>query len=206
MPKASRDTSPRTFAKNILPALTTTSFFSKSPMSIFIYKNEQQEGPYDLATIQQGIASGRFAPEDLAWREGAAEWAALQTLLPIDLPPSNIPPAVPIAIKANQDQWTKAELLEVAKHQKNILWMFLISIVASFIPLATIVTGFVMVFFIYKLAKAIRSTNVWLYIVLAFFPLLNVVALVRVNGKATKILESNGIKVGLMGASLKDII
>ncbi|MGL5095286.1 MAG: hypothetical protein ACRDD1_06840 [Planctomycetia bacterium] len=106
---------------------------------------------------------------------------------------------------ATNGAWTNAEIVEVAKRQKQILWMILLSIVAIFIPFATIVTGIIQVFFIYKLAIAVRSKAAWVYIVLAFIPLVGLLALLSINGKATKILQSNGLKVGLMGARSADV-
>lgn len=101
-------------------------------------------------------------------------------------------------------EWTKANLVDVAKWQKNILWMILISFVAMFIPFASIVTGIIQIYFIYKLAAAIRSSAAWLYIILAFIPLISLLALLHINQKATKKLQANGVKVGLMGARMAD--
>jgi len=101
-------------------------------------------------------------------------------------------------------EWTKADLVEVAKWQKNIMWMILISLVAMFIPFATIVTGIIQIYFIYKLAAAVRSSAAWLYIILGFIPLIGLLALLHINGMATKTLQANGVKVGLMGARMAD--
>ena len=103
-----------------------------------------------------------------------------------------------------QEQWTKQDLIELAKRQKNILWMILVSLVAMFIPFATIVTGIIQIYFIYKLAAALRSSAAWVYIILAFIPLVGLIAILVINGKATKKLQENGIKVGLMGARMAD--
>ncbi len=51
-------------------------------MSIYIHKNGQNEGPYDLDAIREGLSDGRFAPEDFAFQEGCADWVPLSTLLP----------------------------------------------------------------------------------------------------------------------------
>jgi len=104
----------------------------------------------------------------------------------------------------SQEHWAKQDLIEVAKRQKNILWMILISLVAMFIPGATIVTGIILIYFIYKLAGAVRSSAAWVYIILAFIPLVGLIALLHINGRATKTLQANGIKVGLMGARMAD--
>jgi ABC-type enterochelin transport system permease subunit len=106
--------------------------------------------------------------------------------------------------QTQQENWTKQDLMEVAKQQKNILWMILISLVAMFIPGATIVTGAIQVYFIYKLATAVRSKDAWVYIILAFIPLVGLIALLVINGKATTKLRENGINVSLMGAKMAD--
>ncbi len=49
--------------------------------SILIFRNEQQEGPYDLDQIREGLASGYFSPQDLAWTEGQSDWAPLRSLI-----------------------------------------------------------------------------------------------------------------------------
>jgi len=103
-----------------------------------------------------------------------------------------------------QQQWTKQDLMEVARCQKHILWLILISLVAMFIPFATIVTGIIQIYFIYKLAAAVRSSAAWVYIILAFIPLVGLIALLVINSKATGKLRENGIKVGLMGARMTD--
>ena len=94
--------------------------------------------------------------------------------------------------------------MEVAKRQKSTLWMLVISLVASFIPFATIVTGCIQVYFIYKLAVALRSSTAWVYTILVFIPLVGLIALLVINGKATKKLQEHGIRVGLMGARMAD--
>ena len=103
-----------------------------------------------------------------------------------------------------QEQWTKQNLMEVAKYQKNIQWLVLANLVAMFIPGATIVTGIIGIYFIYKLADALRSSAAWVYIIFSFIPLVGLIALLQINGKATETLQDNGIKVGLMGARMAD--
>ena len=107
--------------------------------------------------------------------------------------------------KSVDEFWGKEELLEVAKRQKQLLWMILLSLVPLFIPFAGIITGIISIYFIYKLAQALRSSAAWVYIILAFIPLVGFFALLHLNAKATKILRSNGIKIGLMGAKAVDL-
>ena len=104
--------------------------------------------------------------------------------------------------QTQQEQWTKQDLIEVATRQRVIIcWMIPICLVTSFIP---IVPAIIQIYFIYKLAVALRSSVAWLYIVLAFIPLVALISLLVINGKATKRLQQNGIKVGLMGARMED--
>ena len=56
-------------------------------MSIHIYKNDQQEGPYDLDTIKQGLLTGRFTLDDFAFQDGCTEWVPLRNLMPEEVPP-----------------------------------------------------------------------------------------------------------------------
>jgi hypothetical protein len=116
-----------------------------------------------------------------------------------ELQKRNIPVIEPVL----QEAWTKQNVLEVAKFQKWVIWMILISLVAMFIPFATIVTGIIQLYFIFKLATALRL-SAWGYIIMAFIPLIGLIALLHLNGKATKKLKASGIRVGLMGARMED--
>ena len=97
------------------------------------------------------------------------------------------------------------ELLEIADRQKYIIGLVLLSLVGSFIKYAFIPIGIFMVYFIYKLAIAVRSSYPFAYVICAFIPFLSLIALLHINGKATRILRDNGIKVGLMGARESDL-
>ncbi len=110
------------------------------------------------------------------------------------------------------------DLRSVAKSQKGILvciLMYLVAVFAQFaIPpevrmlflvgvLLVVLVGAVFVFML-----AIKVYGTGLGIVLGFLslvPLVGLVVLLIVNGKATGILKQNGIKVGLLGANLSSI-
>jgi ribosomal protein S19 len=76
-------------------------------MSILIYKNEQQEGPYDLNAIREGLASGRFTPDDFAFQDGCADWVPLRTLLPAPEPTST-PQSISNKIEKKMEQLDSA--------------------------------------------------------------------------------------------------
>jgi type II secretion system protein G len=77
-------------------------------MFIYIHKNDQQLGPFDESKIQEGINSGQFTIDDLAWKEGLSEWVQLRELLkkPETPPPlTNIPQVEkPMIIQTNVKQ------------------------------------------------------------------------------------------------------
>jgi len=50
-------------------------------MQIYIFKNNEQFGPFDAAQIEEYIKTSVFAMDDFAWSEGEAEWIALSDLL-----------------------------------------------------------------------------------------------------------------------------
>jgi hypothetical protein len=66
-------------------------------MQIFIARNNQQLGPFELTTIQAQLNDGSLAPSDLAWYEGAAGWAPLSTVpgIVISAPPVKPGPPPP---------------------------------------------------------------------------------------------------------------
>jgi hypothetical protein len=101
--------------------------------------------------------------------------------------------------------WSNEELLELATRQKHLIWMVLMSLIAMFIPYATLITGAIQVYFIFKLAQALRSTRAWLYIILIFIPLVGLITLLYLNSEATKALRANHIKVGFMGARSSEL-
>jgi hypothetical protein len=50
-------------------------------MSLFIFKNNQQHGPYSIDEVNRWLSSGQLQRTDLACYEGATTWVPLSTLL-----------------------------------------------------------------------------------------------------------------------------
>jgi hypothetical protein len=103
-----------------------------------------------------------------------------------------------------QGQQPIYDVQEIAQRQKAILWIILLGLIASFIPIATMITGSIQIYYVSKLASATRTRS-WAYIVGGFLPFFNFLTLAALNSKATGILQANGIQVGLMGAKTGDI-
>jgi hypothetical protein len=112
-----------------------------------------------------------------------------------------------------------SQLYEVARHQKRILRLLLISIAvvivvfcipatdisSALIVAASGLIGIISTVSIYRLAKALEVAWPWLYVVCAFIPYANTVTLLVINFRATAALKLRGIRVGLMGADTRDV-
>jgi hypothetical protein len=109
---------------------------------------------------------------------------------------------------------TRDDLRSVAKCQKGILVCILIYLVAMFgqfalppdvrplVGLAVLIVGLVGAVFVFMLAIKVYGTGLGIVLgVLSLVPLISLIVLLVVNGKATGILKQNGIKVGLLGAN-----
>lgn len=69
------------------------------PDLIHIYHNNQQEGPYSPAQIQDMIAKGTVTSVTLAWKEGMSDWAPLNSIISFpQTKPMTAPPPPPAAI------------------------------------------------------------------------------------------------------------
>ena len=72
--------------------------------------------------------------------------------------------------------------------------------------IGALIVGVVGAVFIFQLAMRVYSSTVGVVLgILTLVPLVGLIVLLIVNQKATAILTSNGIKVGLLGARSADI-
>lgn len=62
-------------------------------MSIYLYRNGQQEGPYDLNQIRSQLRAGLLSMQDSAWFEGCEDWSQVSSIP--GLIPEATPPPVP---------------------------------------------------------------------------------------------------------------
>ncbi len=115
-------------------------------------------------------------------------------------------------------EYTDAQVLTIAKKQKILLWLILASIAVLFArifgighviwSLMQLSINIINLVFIYQLATALnlRTGLVWGVVVAMLVPIVNIILLLAVNGKATGIIRGKGIKVGLMGADKAQLI
>jgi hypothetical protein len=98
--------------------------------------------------------------------------------------------------------------LQSAKRQGAILWLVLINILTGSMPvrpLLTLVFMVVVAYFTYRLATAMDSDAPWMYTLLSPIPLLGIICLVILNGRATGMLRTSGLRVGLMGVPPRQV-
>lgn len=112
-----------------------------------------------------------------------------------------------------------SQLSEIARNQKGILRLLLVSIpivigtpwvpathvTIGLIGAAFILIGIMGAILIHHLARALEEPFPWLYVACAFLPYINTVTLLLVNAKATAALKARGIEVGLMGVNQSDL-
>ena len=121
---------------------------------------------------------------------------------------------------------SRDDLRNVAKFQKGILVCILIYLVAVIVAvigqfalppelrplvaigvfLVALLQGLVGAVFVFLLAMKTYGTGLGIVLgILSLVPLIGLIILLVVNGKATNILKQNGIKVGLLGANVSSI-
>ena len=113
---------------------------------------------------------------------------------------------------------TRDDLKSIAKVQQGIIVCIMVylasmaclwSLPPEIRPLVSMVVvgvWIVCAVFVFQLSSRVYSTSTGVVLgILTVVPCIGLVVLVTVNGKATEILKKNGIKVGLLGASLSEI-
>ena len=119
-----------------------------------------------------------------------------------------------------EEVWTKAAFLDLARRQKQFLWIILlillVNVGAAFMPAAgSVLRGvatllsLASLYFVYKLVTAVLpASSTWImvaYFALSFVPFVNLLLLLYVNNLATTRLRLTGAPVGLLGATLSDL-
>lgn len=114
--------------------------------------------------------------------------------------------------------WSKGELRNIAGFQKAlllcILGQILTFVLQTALPpqirplgaVAYLIVCVVAVVFVFRLAMRLYSTATGVICgILTLIPCIGLLVLLVVNGKATRVLQDHGIKVGFLGAKSSDI-
>lgn len=97
------------------------------------------------------------------------------------------------------------DTLSIAKAQKGVLYSILANIISLFFPPLYILVIPFQLYFVYRLAMALRVGYPWLWVIGMFVPILALVLLLVLSQRATVAIRDAGFNVGLMGANLKEI-
>ena len=65
------------------------------PEQIFVARNGQQTGPFDMAALRQQIQSGQLKKDTLVWKQGMAAWGAAVELPELARVFEELPPPLP---------------------------------------------------------------------------------------------------------------
>jgi hypothetical protein len=103
-------------------------------------------------------------------------------------------------------QYTNDDVFAIAKTQRVIIWLVLASLVDFVFPPAFIIITFFKIMFVYSLAGELKLNDSWAWFVCMLIPLVNIILLLKLNAKATAIIRSKGVKVGLMGANKVQLV
>src|SRR6267154_518053 len=96
---------------------------------IHVNRGTTSLGVFSENEVREGLLSGRFAPTDIGWREGMANWQPLSQFSEFALsggpPPPVGPPPPPISLTA-----TRAPA--AGKAEPLAIWSLVLSIVSLF--------------------------------------------------------------------------
>ena len=173
-------------------------------MNIYINRDGKQFGPYTLEDVNAYLASGELSGDDMAWYEGAANWIPLRLMEGVQAPATN--PHGESSRSLPSDADSSFQMVALAKQRTNLgiaagLCFLGVPLFDLFFAKALVVKGLFLLascsfLFVatYRLGKGIRSGVVWLYCVLLFVPLVNLVALLVLERKARKLIKQCQVK------------
>ena len=104
------------------------------PTQIYVLRDNLRIGPISQAECLEGLKSGRFTADDLAWHEGMSDWTPLGEVLNLPLPPpapavssALVPAAAPAATAAggmmqNMKGFISAKQLRVRKERGALIF------------------------------------------------------------------------------------
>jgi hypothetical protein len=126
------------------------------------------------------------------------------------------PPGEPTPL--NYAQPARNDLREIARRQRGLnicILAYIVLIILRFtlppqvmilVLLAVAAVVITSAVFVFMLSIAVYNTGAGIVLgILTLIPIVGLIILLIINGKATSILRSHGIKVGLMGADPKQI-
>jgi hypothetical protein len=190
-------------------------------MNISISRDGVEIGEWTEGEVRDFYKEGRLIATDCFWKEGMSEWDSLGGFInpPPPFPTPQIVQEIPIAVSKpralqiqSEPMFSKDELRRIAHKQNLLMWSVLAGFAWLFIsqiPFVGLPTFIAIVVFqiyaLYSLGTCLRIQNIALSCIFLFIPVVSLLVLVRVSGKASKVLKEAGVKIGLMGGNANDI-
>ncbi|KRF02199.1 transporter [Frateuria sp. Soil773] len=103
-------------------------------MEIWIGRDGERHGPYKEDDVREWLRSGQLSRDDLAWREGLADWQPLSTLFPEAA--AAVPPPAPPGPRAFSP-FTAAALEDYAGFWKRVA-AYILDLILLYIPTSLI--------------------------------------------------------------------
>lgn len=112
----------------------------------------------------------------------------------------------PLAVRAPLSRSRPdSDLRKIAAAQKLLLWSLLAILPIFFVPYLALLAWVFQIWAVCNMGAALKLPNLWLWVIGTMIPLLGIFVLLRMNAKVNTTLQSAGIRVGLMGANMKDL-
>jgi uncharacterized membrane protein YhaH (DUF805 family) len=112
-------------------------------MRIYVSKNGQNLGGFELTEVNQMLQNGQISPSDLAWQEGTPDWVSVRTIIGVITSPPPLPsqpPALKKTIGTNPFLWFTYSLKNYAnfkgRARRREWWSFWFLYNIPFIPIA----------------------------------------------------------------------
>ncbi len=183
----------------------------------YVVLNGESKGPFTQAQVRDMLARGEVTPETLGWYEGLANWLPLSQILGASAsapaPMASLAPATTAG--STETGFSKEELRHICWAQNLLMWAVLANIVGALLikvlPFVGLVIAVgILAYILYALCQLTYALRfpVWVMLLLCLtmcIPIISLLVLVIVSGRASKVLKAAGVRVGIMGGKIEDI-
>ncbi len=103
---------------------------------------------------------------------------------------------------------TTIDRRSVARSYKLVVLSSIATFIAAFVPLKYSILAIpVACYATWVMSRAIKASAIFttVYLFLAFVPVINILALISLNARASRLLKAQGLEVGLFGVRTNDL-
>jgi membrane protein YdbS with pleckstrin-like domain len=108
-------------------------------MSLLINKDGKQLGPYSVEDARALVLSGKLAPDDWAWQDGASDWVALKDVPGFSAKPAPLATGPATVSAAEEEELWSGHPSQVLNMHIFIFWAIVLAI--ALVVAITIVMG-----------------------------------------------------------------